>query len=280
MSRSPTAGNVNPASSTLQRARHFIRHWAHRLDASWGHNARTIRALRNKFEGRRCFVVGNGPSLQIPDLHRLRDEVTIASNKIFLAFAETVWRPTLYTIIDSVVLSNNLDRVRALGLRSVFPEQFRPQLHGVADVSFVRLLPHGEWDGEKYLTFAPAFSTDPLIGFYHGESVTYFNIQLATYLGCNPIVLIGVNFSYLIPATRVPNFDFGYILTGEGEQNHFSKDYTPVGERWTMPNLTEQRACLEYATRQLELGGVQLLNASRETALDVVPRVDFDSLVG
>ena len=42
-----------------------------------------------KYEGKRCFIIGNGPSLKLEDLNRLKNEITIASNKIYLIFNKT-----------------------------------------------------------------------------------------------------------------------------------------------------------------------------------------------
>ncbi len=57
-------------------------------------------ALRDCHRGRRGFIVGNGPSLRMEDLDRLQSEISFGSNKIYLAFDKTAWRPTYYSVID------------------------------------------------------------------------------------------------------------------------------------------------------------------------------------
>ncbi|NQU09812.1 hypothetical protein HQ590_03405, partial [bacterium] len=89
-----------------------------------------LAAYRNRHRGRRCFVLGNGPSLRTADLDRLQTEITFASNKIYLAFDQTAWRPTYYTVVDLLVAENNSDRIRDLvlpkfhvhHLRGFFPD--------------------------------------------------------------------------------------------------------------------------------------------------------------
>ena len=44
-----------------------------------------LKALKDCHRGRRAVIVGNGPSLNVADLERLKDEITFASNKIYLA---------------------------------------------------------------------------------------------------------------------------------------------------------------------------------------------------
>ena len=39
--------------------------------------------LKNKFKNKRCFIVGNGPSLTVQDLDRLVGEDCFAANLIF-----------------------------------------------------------------------------------------------------------------------------------------------------------------------------------------------------
>ncbi len=79
-------------------------------------NDQRLLSLLDSHRGKRCFVVGNGPSLKIDDLDKLTGEITFASNRIFLAFEETQWRPTYYTMCDAVVGRDNLEEVRALDL--------------------------------------------------------------------------------------------------------------------------------------------------------------------
>ena len=44
-------------------------------------DAEYIRSLQNKYEGKRCFIIGNGPSLTPEDLDRIKDEYSFASNR-------------------------------------------------------------------------------------------------------------------------------------------------------------------------------------------------------
>ena len=56
-------------------------------------SSRRLSLMRGYLKGKRCFVIGNGPSLRISDLNRIKrnGDFTIASNKIYLAFGETRW---------------------------------------------------------------------------------------------------------------------------------------------------------------------------------------------
>ena len=63
---------------------------------------RRIRKFKNIHSGERCFIIGNGPSLNADDLDKLAEQgyVTFAFNRIYHIFDQTDWRPTYYMSQD------------------------------------------------------------------------------------------------------------------------------------------------------------------------------------
>lgn len=53
-------------------------------------------SLRNKYNGDRIFLVGNGPSLQDTPLASLENEYSLAMKKINHIYGDTSWRPSFY----------------------------------------------------------------------------------------------------------------------------------------------------------------------------------------
>jgi hypothetical protein len=49
---------------------------------------RRLQSLKNVHNGRRAFIIGNGPSLKQTDLSRLKNEFTFGLNRIYLLFPE------------------------------------------------------------------------------------------------------------------------------------------------------------------------------------------------
>ncbi len=45
-------------------------------------SVRRLAELRDKHRGKRCFIVGNGPSLKQTDLSKLEGEYTLGQNRI------------------------------------------------------------------------------------------------------------------------------------------------------------------------------------------------------
>ena len=81
----------------------FIKRRDYYRDKDW----KEWNRLRNLYVGRSGFVIGNGPSLKIKDLDKLTKKITIASNRIYLAYDKTPFRPTLLTLIDNIVANKN-----------------------------------------------------------------------------------------------------------------------------------------------------------------------------
>lgn len=245
-------------------------------------------SLRDCHKGRRAFIIGNGPSLCVSDLDRLKNEITFASNKIYLAFGDTDWRPTYYTVCDQMVAANNAERIRQLPLEMLLPTTIRK-----FNCAGSRTRWYEERFGNKFVEALSAaeleqasmvFAEDVGDGVQGGYTVIYHQLQLAYHMGIREVVLIGVDFSFQVPAertvdTRFTSEVYRNAIVSHGERNHFHPDYRRPGETWTMPRLDLHTCAFRTARATFEQAGGRLVNASRRTALTVLTRVDFDELV-
>jgi hypothetical protein len=208
------------------------------------------------------------------DLDCLAGDVTFASNKIFLAFDQTDWRPTYYSVEDHMVLENNRAQIENLsGTIKIFPSNMRDFHYHASDTIFVPLLAPRSFSDPLSDPDFPAFSTELTQGIGWGSTVVYGQIQLAVYLGCTEIVLIGVDHNYEIPARKVGN-----TYVSDGEQNHFHPEYRAPGEVWNQPNIDVLDVSFAKARVACEARGIRIVNASRATRLDTFERADFDTL--
>jgi glycosyltransferase involved in cell wall biosynthesis len=235
-------------------------------------NTRSIARLRNRHEGRRAFIIGNGPSLRLEDLNRLKDEITFAANKIYLIYEQTNWRPTYYMVEDTLVAQQNQEKIEALtGSTKLFPYRLTEWL----DIPFSNAVYFPFfWPDLKRNT--PRFSASANQMLYWGSTVVYSMLQMACHMGIREMYLIGVDFSFVEPATKDAHDE--KMLVSEGEKNHFHPDYRKAGEKWYVPNLDVQEASFKVARKVIESLGGKVFNATRGGKLDVFERVDFDSL--
>lgn len=240
-----------------------------------GTNDSRIKSLRNIHAGRRAFVIGNGPSLKVEDLERLKGEITFASNKVYLAFDQTAWRPTYYSVCDKLVARNNFEVISGLSLNKLMSDCVR-EFFSEEDTSvWLRELPVRSGGSDH------PFSQNLLVGFYGGATVVYQQLQTAFYMGITEVILIGLDFSFQITGNQVATEVRGYevALKSEGEVNHFHKDYRKPGEAWAIPNMEGQRRSFQSAFARFQESGRSVVNASRTTQLDVFPCRNFDELV-
>jgi hypothetical protein len=229
-----------------------------------------LKQYQNKHLNQRCFIIGNGPSLQIEDLNRLKDEITFATNKIYLAFDETTWRPTYYFVEDHLVFTQNYQAIEDLhGFEKFFPLISLEWVPKINDSLYYNLI----YDFKQN-----HFGTNPIEGFYWGATVTYTMIQMAIYMGFKEIYLLGVDFSF-INAMKNVNHEGTDILFSNGEKNHFHKDYRKAGEQWTEPDFIFQEKSFKSIQEYALTNNISIFNSSRKTQLAVFPLKAFDDVL-
>lgn len=231
-------------------------------------NQERLSALRGAHAGRRCFVMGNGPSLHKTDIRRLRDEVTIGSNALFLIADRMGYRPTFHTVEDVLVAEDRARELNALrGSVKIFPRDVAYCLKQDEATIYIRFL-------RDYAGF-PKFSERFDEVCYWGGTVSMLNLQLAYFLGCDPIYLIGFDHEYKVP----PDLKSHVIHSDADDVNHVHPDYFGKGYRWHDPMVERMERAYRVARAFLEARGVRIYNATAGGRLEVFERVNFDDVV-
>ncbi len=233
-----------------------------------------LHGLRNKHLGKRCFIIGNGPSLTAEDLDKLRFEYTFASNKIYLLFDKTMWRPTYYSCEDTLVVEQFADEILNIEKTTkIFPTHFLHFIERNDRCHFIdlhydnNLVENDAWEERN-------FSCDLSRGIHWGSTITYSMMQMAAAMGFKEIYLLGLDHQYVLPKKQVHNF---YIA--EGETNHFCKEYRVPGEKWHAPRLKVLERSYAYAKEACHNVGITIYNASRKSALDIFEKVNLDDIL-
>jgi hypothetical protein len=257
----------------LRRPPAKVREWLTELQWSYSADGRAVKhrlsKMHNSHRGKRCFVIGNGPSLRDTDLRKLEDEVTIGCNGLFLAFDEMGFLPTLFTVEDRLVAQDRAAEINEIrGTIKVFPRDLSYYLSLDDDTVYINFI-------RNYVDF-PKFSGrfDRVV--YWGGTVTFLNLQLAYYVGCRQVYLIGVDHSYTVPSHAVNDV----IVSRESDVNHFHPDYFGPGYRYHDPKMWRMEQSYRQARAFFESQGGMIYNATRGGKLEIFPRVDFDGLFG
>lgn len=242
-------------------ARQAVARERHRVSANY------FESIRNIHAGKRGFIIGNGPSLEMKDLDRLQGEVSIASNLIYLAFAKTAWRPSYVTVVDNLVWQKLASDAHRYYCSVVIQNTLDPELAKCVTYQF-KSLGHAVSTDDRV-----AFSSNVGQGLYGGSTVTYTNLQLARHLGLNPVYLIGCDHFYSEPS------DAKEMQAIENRScNHFSSEYRAEGEMVNPAPIEKMTRAYQVAQRYCEQGGFRVYNATRGGHLEEFPRCEFDEL--
>lgn len=227
-----------------------------------------LHSLKGKYAGKRCFVIGNGPSLNVHDLEMLQNEVTFTSNRIYNIFERTAWRPTYYAVFDDAVAADP-DTITHANLFECDGKFFREQSWLTSRKYKNACFIHSQHD-RKYLK-EPAFSQDISKEIYTIATVTYTLIQIARYMGFDEIYLLGVDHKY----AREQKAD-GTVIENQDIRSYFGnqqkQEKSVVGASW------EMELAYQYAERYSRENNFRIFNATRGGYLEVFERVDLDSL--
>lgn len=226
---------------------------------------------RNKYQGKPCWVIGNGPSLSMGDLERLQGQISIASNRIHLAFSETKWRPTFVTCIDDLVVDKHKSELLEKYDRIHVPSYMFRKFGKHEKIVYWRCL----GNASREISSEALFSNDATNGLYGGHTVTFENLQLAAHLGCNPIYILGCDHYYQAEKNVKADQPVPSLA-----QNHFHPAYRQEGELVNPAPIEEMNKAYGEARKWGDQNGVQILNATRGGHLDIFLRVDFDAVVG
>ncbi|SHI15333.1 Protein of unknown function DUF115 [Desulfofustis glycolicus DSM 9705] len=230
-----------------------------------GRNERklTLEDLHNMFSGERCFIIGNGPSLNNTELHKLKNEYTIGLNRIYLNFEKMGFQTTFLCVANPNVL-----------------KQFGKDIDQINSVKFLRY--HHEYIRNRWNVFFMEHTgfhefIKDLRGFKwcEGCTVTYCAMQVAYFLGFKTIILVGVDHNF--PDKGTPH---QLVSAKPVDTNHFHPDYFAKGVKWQYPDLAGSEVSYRVANSEFSRAGRVILDATVDGSLDVFPKCDFDMLFG
>lgn len=234
---------------------------------SWGNSPastksiRKIRKLKNKYIDKRCFIIGNGPSLKKTDLSLLKSEYTFGLNRIYLLFDKIGFSTNFLVVVNNLVIG-----------------QSAKEIDKVSAIKFI------SWKGRKYVKMdkntlfirslaKQGFSKNIEGGVWEGTTVTYVAMQIAYYLGFEKVILVGVDHRFKSGGS--PHQE---ILSRGKDRNHFSTDYFGKGYKWHYPDLKTAEFAYKMAKEHFENDGREIVDATIGGKLRVFEKVRYKSL--
>ena len=220
------------------------------------------------YQGQRCFIVGNGPSLNNTDLNKLSDEYTFGCNKISLLYEKRGWNPSFYVMVSSEIhredwLVETIKNVD-LGIPCFLNEKNRMLSEKTKKFySDTDSLPHvykiDAIGGRKGYPYPDHFWSDnPMKSATKHGTILLTCMQIAVYMGFSEIYLIGCDLGF-----NGPNCNF--------DPNYNPGQYDPNGD-------VHSHEAHVLAKRMTEKAGVRVYNATVGGNLEVYPRKRFEEL--
>jgi hypothetical protein len=237
-------------------------------------NEKRFASLEDKYRGERCFIIGNGPSLNKLDLTNLKNEYTFGVNAIYLNFERMKFHPTFYVVEDYLVAEDRANEINKYDNPQLkfFGSYLDYVLNKDSKTIYTNVCLNYQEDN-----YEPLFSNDCLRRIGVGGSVSFICLQLAYYMGFKEVYMIGFDHNYDVPK----NADLkksAVIMSKEDDVNHFAPGYFGKGYRWHDPNVERMERGFIAADKAFRKDGRKIFNATKGGKLEVFQRVEFDAL--
>lgn len=222
-----------------------------------------LPSFKNRHQGERCVIIGNGPSLNQMDLSFLKHEICFGTNKIFLGFNDWGFHPSYYVAVNHLVLQQNHLEIAAIPCPKFISNRGLPYLSHNSDVVFLKTYPSPK----------ERFSFQLEQGLTEGSTVTYAALQLAYYMGFQEVILIGVDHHFVTEGKAHQE------LLSEGEDlNHFHVDYFGKNTKWNLPDLDTSESYYKLAKEVFEADNRQIIDATLGGHCPVFKKQDYRHL--
>lgn len=249
----------------------------------------SIKDLKDKYRGHRAFLVGNGPSLSKTPLDDLKQEYCFAMNRISLIYGKTNWRPSFFicttTNIAELSWRKDIFETISLGIPCFIWDELKSYLDmgdeaRKSNINFINCT-HG-----NEVTETPP---DDWWSFDISERVCKFGtsmlpaIQIAIYLGFDPIYLVGCDLGFKENGTSFRLYEklrkkISFLPRAQ-DKNHFDPSYgTPGFDAFTLNK--NMNAAHQLALKSVKKKGVKIYNATVGGHLEIYPRVELQEILG
>lgn len=225
-------------------------------------------------EGETCFVIGNGPSLKdIPD-QLLGQLPSFGTNGIFLKFL-----PTYYLTISLDFYKNHQDAIRSLKCKRKF---IGDSLTELCTSDYHESVLNCSWNiyGSVCGFNFPVplrFSKYPNRVVYLGGTVLFVCLQIAYWMGFSRVILLGVDHNFGFHRSEAV-YGGRRVEIGMKDHIHFNEAYSKPGYTPHCDMLAIERS-FQLAYNAFKVDGREIVNATPNTGLDVIPKANLEDLL-
>jgi hypothetical protein len=114
------------------------------------------------------------------------------------------------------------------------------------------------------------FSTDAAEGLGTGATVAYAALQFAYLMGCNPVIIVGVDHNF--DKTGGSNI---YEKRDTEDVNHSDPNYFGKGSYWGVPNLDASEEVFLRSRHAFEADNRKIYDATIDGKLTIFEKIDI-----
>jgi hypothetical protein len=207
------------------------------------------------------LVVGNGPSLKKTPLGEFSHVPSIGMNKINLLFSQSKWRPSYIICVNNLVVSQNREFFESTDIPTLVAFKARWFLKAQKN-------PHLELFNTHV---SDSFSKEFPEGVGRGTSVSYAALQLAYFMGANPVIIFGIDHRFKSESGQ----KLALEKMEKNDDNHFHPDYFK-GQKWGLPDLENDRKLFGLAKEAFEADGREIVDATIDGALPTFTKISLE----
>ena len=248
--------------------------------------------LQNKHKGKRCFIVGNGPSLKHYDLNKLTNEYVFTVNYMMKSDDFKTLNPNYHLFFDPIVFGLNPEKEDD----NKIIELIASTLESNASMTYIipyrrrsnfdELFPNHKFIYiYNYKTYTPLLKKSASLhritpGF---QNVILYAINSAIYMGFKEIYLMGVDMTGFLEhfEHNTINDQWGHFYEkSEDEKEKIIKILSEknIDNEFYLKTYGKTFEHIKLMQKNALAKKVKLFNASQHGALDVIPRVDYEKI--
>lgn len=278
--------------SNLKYILRTIRQLKYQASNSYNLDKNKLLKFKDIHEGRRCFVLATGPSINSQNLKPLSKEICFSVSQFMLHPDIKIINPR-YNIEAPNHAPFDFDDLRVmfdgynknLSKETILFCGHTPYKYSILDF----LKRHPEYNNERIHHINYSMSTyidefnyqdsniwDISVSPFLIRTVIYMAIQIALYMGFKQIFLLGCDHDYLNDLKRVKNHHFyNDEESGISDAEHLSSFDTEWWFQQYYFRWKEYKLMKQYAEKR----GCKIFNATAGGMLDVFPRIKLEDVL-
>lgn len=237
------------------------------------------KELKNIYYNKRCFVLGNGPSLNNQKIELLKDEIVFMVNRSFLDERYKIIKPKYHVIVDNKLATGEWPITYLDDISDLNP-----------DVTF--LLNSKWYDLELFKTYKNKYNIywiDQSLQFTsfnlnrkidltkktYGKNVVEQGIVVASYMGIDKIYITGVDGDGFVNLLlNQPSHSYG------SNEDDIKKFQSWQGIRESISSVSNWMLTWSYLNHYILNNKSKIINLSGRGIITMVDTDNFDNIVG